>query len=266
MNDIVKQVLDFPSMVNQKIFNGKINTSMNEFNSQQGVRCYLKYFYQIASLVFLIMMEYTVITNAINYFSTTSDGMFLKIGSALSTVLFAYAAIPMAQVLRTHGDKFDSEHKNMVELVFKDFALINIRIMGEIIALSALFAALNNILAFIFDADLLTVKGTNIIEMINPIYTFPITALSAILESLSLTTLSEYIDYFYDMSLNSKLGSGNGYSFFELVLIAYTFFSVLMSLATMYVNIAIYKFFYTIAEKVVAFIPNFHIPIGMKNK
>jgi hypothetical protein len=266
MNDYLKQVLDFPSMVNQKIMQGKLNIGLSNFNSKDGIRCYVKYFYQLAALVFFILMEYTVITNAIDYFSDSSAGMLAKIGSVLSFVLFAYAAFPMAQVIRTHGDSFHTEHKSMVEFVFKDFVLTNIRIMGEIIALSALFGALNTVFAFVFDADLLTANGTSLMDMLNPIYTIPISALSGILESLDLYFLSSFINSFYDLSLNSQLGTNNGYSFFELVIIAYSFFNVIIGLAIMYVNIAIYRFLYTVVEKIVKFIPNFHIPIGIKNK
>lgn len=266
MNDYLKQVLDFPSMVNQKIMQGKLNSEMSKFNSREGVRCYVKYFYQLAALVFFVLMEFTIITNAIDYFANGSAGIVAKIGSVLSFVLFAYAAFPMAQVIRSHGDSFYTEHKTMVEFVFKDFVLTNIRIMGEIIALSALFGALNTVLSFGFDADLLSANGTSLMDMLNPIYTLPISALSSILESLSLDMLSDFINSFYELSLNSQLGSSNGYSFFELIIIAYSFFNVIIGLAVMYVNIAIYRFLYTVVEKLVKFIPNFHFPIGIKNK
>jgi hypothetical protein len=122
------------------------------------------------------------------------------------------------------------------------------------------------VLAFVFDADLLSANGTSLMDMLNPIYTLPISALSGILESLDLYFLSNFINSFYELSLNSQLGTNNGYSFFELVIIAYSFFNVIIGLAIMYVNIAIYRFLYTVVEKLVKFIPNFHIPLGIKNK
>ncbi len=266
MNDIVKQILDFPSMVNQKILNGKINASVSNFNSKDGIRCYVKSFYQLASLVFFVLMEYTLVTNAIEYFTNGSGSMLAKIGSFISFILLAYAAFPMAQVIRSHGDSFHTEHKSMVEFVFKDFVITNIRIMGEIIAISALFGALNNVLSFIFDASLLSVNGTDLLDAINPIYTIPIAALSNILDGLGMDFLSNFIHQFYNLSLNSQLGSNNGWSFFELVIIAYSFFNVLIGLAIMYVNIAIYRFLYTVLETFVRYIPKMHIPIQIRNR
>lgn len=265
MKDIIQQILDFPSMVNQKMMQGKLNECISDFNSQEGVRKYVKLFYQLAALVFFVLTEYTLISNALNYFLDGGDSILAKIGSFISFLLLAYAAFPMSQVIRNHGDSFYTEHKSMVEFVFKDFVITNIRIMGEIIAISTLFGALNNVLSFVFDASLLSVNGTDLLDAINPIYTIPITALSSILENLGLDFLSNFIHSFYDLSLNSQLGTNNGWSFFELVIIAYSFFNVIISLAVMYVNIAIYRFLYTVTATFIRYIPKMHIPIKINN-
>ena len=40
MKQIFNTILDFPQMVNQKVMNAKINSFIDDFDSQNGIRTY----------------------------------------------------------------------------------------------------------------------------------------------------------------------------------------------------------------------------------
>ena len=266
MKKVFSQILDFPQMVNQKIFNAKLNSVVENFDSKDGIRCYVSTIYQIAALVFFVAMEYAVIMGAMDYFQDTSTSSMGKIGSVFTFVLLAYAAFPMASVIRSRGDSLGGDHNGMVSFVFKDFVLTNIKIVGEVLAISALFYAFNATLSFVFDSDLLNASDSSMLASVSALYALPVTAISELLGMVHLDYLSDQLHAFVNYKLDAGQSLGNGWSFSNLGMVANAYINVVLILAVLYVNIAIYSFLYNMVAALVNFVPKLAIPVSISNK
>jgi hypothetical protein len=265
MNKIFNQILDFPQMVNQKIFNSKLNSVVEDFDSQNGIRSYAKTIYQVAALMVLLAMEYAVIMAALDYFQNSDASMLGKAGSVLTFVLLAYSAFPIANVIRSRGDSLGGAHNGMVEFIFKDFVLTNIRIIGKVIAITGLFVAFTSTLSFLFDSALMSTSGDSMTSCIGPLYALPAGAISELSSMVHLDYLSDQLNSFITYKLDSSQTFGNGWNFNNLGMVANSYINVVIGLAVLYVNLAIYKFLYSIVAALVNFIPRLAIPLSIKN-
>lgn len=265
MNKIFNQILDFPQMVNQKIFNSKLNSVVDDFDSQNGIRFYAKTIYQVAALIVLLAMEYAIIMGALDYFQNSDATMLGKAGSVLTFVLLAYSAFPIANVIRSRGDSLGGAHNGMVEFIFKDFVLTNIRIIGEVIAIAGLFVAFTSTLSFLFDSALMNSSGDSMLNSISPLYELPAGAISELSSMVHLDYLSDQLNSFITYKLDASQTFGNGWNFDNLGMVANSYINVVIGLAVLYVNLAIYKFLYSIIAALVNFIPRLAIPLSIKN-
>ncbi len=266
MNKIFSQILDFPQAVNQKIFNAKLNSVIVDFDSQNGIRSYVKTIYQIAALIVLIAMEYTIITGALDYFQNSDASALGKIGSVLTLILLVYSAFPIANVIRSRGDSLGGTHNGMVEFVFKDFVLTNIRIVGEVAAITALFVAFTSTLSFLFDSALINSSGDSLLDSISALYALPVAAISELLGMVHLDYLADQLNSFINYNLSTSQNFGNGWNVGNLGMVANSYVNFVVVLAVLYVNLAIYKFLYSIIAALVNFVPRLAIPLSISNK
>jgi len=253
-------------MVNQKIFNSKLNSVVDDFDSQNGIRFYAKTIYQVAALIVLLAMEYAIITGALDYFQNSDATTLGKVGSVLTFILLAYSAFPIANVIRSRGDSLGGTHNGMVEFIFKDFVLANIRIVGEVIAITGLFVAFTSTLSFLFDSALMNSSGDSMLSSISPLYALPAGAISELSSMVHLDYLSDKINSFVTYKLDVNLSFGDGWSFNNLGMVANSYINVVIGLAVLYVNLAIYKFLYSIIAALVDFVPRLAVPLSITNK
>jgi len=267
MNKIFSQILDFPQKVNQKFFNAKLNSVVGDFDSQSGVRSYVKIIYQIAALVVLFAIEYAIITSALDYFQNSDTSALGKAGSVLTFILLAYSAFPIANVIRSRGDSLGGAHNGMVEFVFKDFVLTNIKIVGEVIAITGLFVAFVSTLSFLFDTSLLNSSGGDgMLDSISPLYALPGAAIAELTSMVHLNYISDQLSAFATYKLDTVQNLGNGWNLGNLGMVANSYINVIIGLAVLYVNLAIYRFLYNIIAALVNFIPRLAIPLSISNK
>jgi len=267
MNKIFSQILDFPQKVNQKFFNAKLNSVVGDFDSQSGVRSYVKIIYQIAALVVLFAIEYAIITSALDYFQNSDTSALGKAGSVLTFILLAYSAFPIANVIRSRGDSLGGAHNGMVEFVFKDFVLTNIKIVGEVIAITGLFVAFVSTLSFLFDTSLLNSSGGDgMLDSISPLYALPGAAIAELTSMVHLNYISDQLSAFATYKLDTAQNLGNGWNLGNLGMVANSYINVIIGLAVLYVNLAIYRFLYNIIAALVNFIPRLAIPLSISNK
>ncbi len=268
MKQIFNKILDFPQLVNQKVMNGKINSVVEEFDSQNGIRSYVKTIYQIAALVFLLLMEYRILKAALVFFSDPAETVIGKVGSILTLGLIAYSAFPIAHVIRSRGESLGGKHNGMVEFIFKDFVTTNIRIFGEVAAIAALFVAFNATLSFVFGASLFSTSSNSMLEMIGGLYSFPLTTATSLIASipfLDLSVITNALHTFSGFVLDSAQNT-SGWSKANLVMVSNSYINVIIGLAVLYVNLAIYNFLYSVVAALVSFIPKLAIPIAIRNK
>lgn len=264
MKKIFSQILDFPQMVNQKILDAKLNAAVGNFDSKDGVRCYVKSIYQIAALLVFIGMEVGLVMAAKDYFGGDSS-ILAKVGSVFAFVLLAYSAFPIAQVIRSRGDSLGESHSNMVEFLFKDFVMANIKIVGEVAAIAALFVAFNLTLSFVFNAGLMTSPSEGMTSLLGGFYSLPMDALKSMLSMLGVGAMGAKLFGLIE-GMMSSAGSVDGWTWAGLITLIGAYVNVLIILAQLYVNLAIYKYVYRIVAAVVNFIPRFSIPISISNK
>jgi len=265
MNKIFNLILDFPQVVNQKIFNSKLNSVVDEFDSQNGVRFYVKTIYQVAALIVLLAMETAIIMGALDYFQNSEATLLGKAGGVLTLILLVYSAFPIANVIRSRGDSLGGKHNGMVEFIFKDFVLTNIRIVGEVIAITGLFVAFTSTLSFLFDSALMNSSGGSMLSSISPLYALPANAISELLSMVHLNYLSDQLNYFVTYKLDASQNFGNGWNFANLGMVTNSYINVVIGLVVLYVNLAIYKFLYSIIAALVNFVPRLAIPLSITN-
>jgi hypothetical protein len=265
MKQIISKILDFPQMVNQKVMNAKLNSVVDEFDSQNGIRSYVKTIYQIAALVFLLGMEYGIVKAALEFFSDPAVTIVGKAGSVLTLILMAYSAFPIAQVIRSRGESLGGAHHGMVEFVFKDFVVTNIRIFGEVAAIVALFAAFNATLSFAFGTSLFSGSSDSIVGMMSGMYSFPMQTTTALLSSLRMDIIANALNSFSGFTLDSAQNA-SGWNLENLGMVCNSYINVIIGLAALYVNLAIYKFLYSIVAALVNFVPRLAIPLAIRTK
>lgn len=269
MKQIFCQILDFPQMVNQKVLDAKLNSTVNAFDSQDGIRSYVKLIYQVAALVFFLTWEWGVINAAMAYLSNPDVAGMGKVGSIVTFILLAYSALPISQVIRSRGESLGGAHNGMVEFIFKDFVTTNIKIVGETMAIAGFIYALNLTIGFVLDADLLLAYSSDsVLNMIGGMYTFPINMISELLVLVRLDFLASILHSFTDLKLNASASFGGDFiwSASDLMAVAGAYINVILGLAVLYVSLAIYGYLYSLVAALVNFVPRLAIPISLKNR
>jgi len=268
MKKIYQQILDFPKTVNQKVLNAQLNAAVDNFDTQNGVRSYTASIYQILSLVVLITMEVAIIRGAIAYFTDTTTTGLGKVGSILTTALLIYSAFPIAHIIRSRGESLGGSHHGIVTFIFKDFVTTNIKILGEVVAVGAFIGAACFTLSFVFDTNLYNATTTTSLGAISGLTTLPMEGLTNLFGALKLDYLTAVLHSFSSFSMTGAqsftgdmLWNAN-----DLLIVAGAFINVLVGLAVLYVNLAIYHFLYTIVSNFIKWIQSPFIPISMKSK
>ena len=272
MKKIYQQVLDLPQMVNQKILNAQLNTAVEKFDSQDGVRCYTKSIYQILSLVVFFTMEVAVIKAAIEYFKDTSKintGVGMA-GSVLTTLLLVYSAFPIAHIIKSRGESLGGSHNGILTFIFKDFITTNIKILGEVAAVLAFIGASCFTLSFLFDTNLfIALSGLDFNEL-GKITALPMQGLGFFFDFLKLEDLNGVLNTFTEFSMSASQSFTGDMSWepSDLLLVAGGFINVVVGLVLLYFNLAIYLFLYTMVSNFMKWIqsPSIPISISMKSK
>ncbi len=268
MKKIYQQLLDFPQMVNQKVLNGQLNTAVDKFDSQDGVRCYTKCIYQILSLIVLITMEVAVIKGAMTYFTDATTTGLGKAGSVLTTLLLLYAAFPIAHIIRSRGESLGGSHHGIVTFIFKDFVTTNIKILGEVAAVGGFIGASCFTLSFVFDTNLFNVTNSTSMSALAGLASLPIEGLTNLFAALKLEYLTSVLASFssFSMAATQSFTGDMLWNANDLLVVAGAFINVAVGLAVLYVNLAIYHFLYTIVSNFIKWIQSPSIPISMKSK
>lgn len=265
-------MIDFPGMVNQKIMNAELNTAVANFDSQSGLKSYIKTIYQVLAVVVLLTMEVAIIAGALDCISDDKCSAMSKIGSIVTSLLLLYSAFPIAHIIRSRGEALGDSKSAIVGFWFKDFVIANIRILGEVAAVSAFVAATCVGLSFLFDASLYNASTTSNLlggSGLASLTSLPMEALNNLLSALKLDYLSDFLANITAMRFGSEpnglLGDMKWYRN-DLLMVAGGFINVMIGLAIMYVNIAIYNFLYGMVETFSKWIQNPSLPISTKNR
>ena len=140
-------------------------------------------------------------------------------------------------------------------------------IFGEVIAITALFVAFVSTLSFLFDTSLLnSFGGDEMLDSISPLYALPGAAIAELTSMVHLNYISDQLSAFATYKLDTAQNLGNGWNLGNLGMVANSYVNVVIGLAVLYVNLAIYTFLYKIVAALVSFIPRLAIPLSISNK
>lgn len=270
MKKIFYQVLDFPQMVNQKFLKSSVNGYVDNFDSKDGIRSYVKTIYQLVAFALFAWMEYNLLLAAADYMGTEHSGIE-KAGSLLTTLILLISAFPIAQVIRSRGESLVGKHQGMPEFVFSDFVKTNIRIVGEVIALLALFSAFNFTLSFLFDTNLFNpmATGTEMLSPLVPLSSLPIDVMSNLLNAINLNGISNMLHGVVSYQYDGGIPQFNGdfvWNIRDLGSVLGAYINVILGLVMMYISLAIYGYLYGLAVSLIKWLANPSLPISVKNK
>jgi len=268
MKKQMQLLLDLPGTVNQKMKSVAVNSEIDKFDSQEGVRSYVQTIYQWIALITLVVMEVTIIKAAYTFFTTDTSGIIVKIGSLLTALILIISAFPISQLIKTRGESLGSSHSGMVSFIFGDFVKTNIRLLGEIAAIGALFAAVNQTLGFVLDHSLFAASSTGLLDVLAPIYSAPMNVLHELLTAVSLGVVSDLLHSATNFHLDST-GNYNGdfiWDAKDLIGLLGAYVNIIIGLAFMYVNLAIYGYLYNLMSSLIKWVSSPSIPLSIKNK
>lgn len=268
MNTQIQKLLDLPQMINGLIRTGSVNTALDQYDSNAGVRHYTAFIYRWASFIGLISMEVSIINAAYKYFTAGGATGLAMVGSILTTLLLMASAFPIAHLIRMRGEALGSGHQGMVSFVFGDFIKTNIRLLGEIAAVTALFAALNQTLAFLLDNNLFDASSGSAMDALNALASLPMNLLGRVLDLFHLGMVSDFLSEASGFHMQSG-GLYNGdfvWNIQDLKAVVGSYINVLVGLVFVYVNLAIYGYLYNLAATLIKWISSPSLPISLKNK
>jgi hypothetical protein len=269
MKKIFQQIVDFPHVINQKVLNAQLNTEVEQFDSQNGIRHYTKTIYQIVSVIVFICLEIAVIKGAITYFQDAAVPAMAKAGSALTTILLVYAAFPIAQVIKSRGESLGGSHNGMVSFIFKDFVTTNIKIVGETTAIVGFIGVLCMLLSYLTDNQLyMYISNESLMGSLAGLYSLPMEAFSTLFNMLKLDYLGGVLNSIVSFKMSGATNFNNDFSWNinDLLTVGGQFVNVLVGLAMLYVNLAIYHFLYTMVSNFIHWIQSPSLPLSIKNK
>ncbi len=256
MENLIKQVCGVPKMAEDILQVNTINSTLNNVEGNPGKWVGLSY--QVASIIFLLCAVYNFIDPFIHEGLKDLKGKE-STGVILASIIWLYAAFPMTQVIRNTGESLSSSNNSILVFIFKDFILANIRMVGQLMAISALFLAVTILIHRGADIKMDLVKSSLDTSTVNWISAIPITAASDFAYFFGFENLSETM---LDGMNTWKIShDGHFLSMSGLVEIGYAFCSVLLVLLNMYISIAIYSGLYGLGATFLNFIKNPYWPV-----
>lgn len=255
MEKILNQVLDLPQMINSKLPMNTFNSWAND--SEGNIASWVGKFYTVSALVVLIGSLITVLSPV--WSGGMGEGLDI-IGNLLTMVIWAYAAFPIAQVIRSTGDSLSESKSGIINFVFKDLAIANIKLLGHVAALVALFGALAMTLAWVTTLSISGDFATDWIANIDYAYGLPMAAVGELtnglvgLEFVGNILANDWTNW------DPTMAAGAAWSWEGLMSVAWEYVGVVVVLAKLYVVLAFYHFFYGLLSSFVSWVKSPYLP------
>ncbi len=256
MEKILDQILDLPSMVNQKLpqnnFNVMMEGSEGSFGNWAGT------FYKIGAFIILIGILIAAITGGIDAINS-AEGLG-KVTAVVCMLLLVYAAFPIAQTVRSAGDSLAGSKSGIIDFIFRDLIVANIKLAGHAGALVALFGAFCATLGWLL-------MGTDPNIAIAPEFfagvaysvSLPINATAEFLSMVNLDFIGGVLNDFNTWEVTGS--NASGYNIPGALAVGWEYVQVAIVLAKLYVSLALYHFLYGLLSSLVGWIKNPSLPI-----
>lgn len=252
-------IIDFPKLVNDKLPMNCWNSCMDDSEGNLA-----KWAGEVFRVGAFVTLAYSLCaTISILWTGGMGEGAQEMVGSLLGMLLFAYAAFPIAQVVRSAGESVGSSKSDTVTLIFHDIPVATIKALGHILALVALFGALAAGVSAVTNGwlDMSGAANTDWTTNFDYWYSVPTDAMTTLMGLLGLEFVGGLITDF--MSWSGYTTTESGY-LGGLIGAAWQFVNVAIILAQLYLTLAFYKFFWGILSTFFNFIKNPYLPFRNK--
>ena len=253
MEKFINQLLDLPKMVNDKLPKNCFNEMMD--NSEGSMKKWTGTAFKVGALILLVVTLISVITSGLDSFQT-ADGLG-KVSSIVCLLVLVYAAFPIAQVVRSAGDSLAGSKSNTVDFIFKDFIVANIKALGHITALVALFGAICSTVGWVLNSDGMSIS-VDLYGGFAYAYALPIDATATFMEMVKLDFVGGFINDFFEWNLAGS--DASGYSIEGAVAVGWEYVQVILILAKLYFALALYHFFYGILSSLFKWLQSPYLP------
>ena len=180
-----------------------------------------------------------------------------KVAAVLCTLILIYAAFPIAQVFRSAGDSLAASKSSMVEFFFKDFIVANIKALGHITALTALFGAICATVAWVLGSDGMS-SSAGLYDSFAYSYALPVDAMAAFMGMLGLEFIGGFLNDFFTWDLATS--DATGHNLDAVFAVGWKYVQVVLILAKLYVAIAFYHFFWGVLNTFFNWIKSPYLP------
>ena len=154
MEKLLNLLLDLPKTVNEKLPMNSFNKMMDD--SEGSMKNWTGTAFKVGALVLLIVTLISVVNAGMDSFQGASG--LGQVSAILCLLIMIYAAFPIAQVVRSAGDSLSSSKSNSVDFIFKDFITTNIKVLGHVTALVALFGAICSTIGWLLNSNGMTMN------------------------------------------------------------------------------------------------------------
>lgn len=253
MEKLINTLLDLPKTVNEKLPMNSFNAMMT--GSESSIKTWTGKAFKIGALVVLIVTLISVITNGMD--AANSAGGLGQVSAILCSIILAYAAFPIAQVIRSAGDSLSSSGSGTVDFIFRDFVTENIKALGHITALVALFGALCSTVGWILNSSGMSMD-VDLYSGAAYAYALPLDATATLLEMIRLDYVGGIISDFFSWDLTGS--DATGYTIDGLVAVGWEYAQVILILAKLYLALAIYNWVYGLVSTLAKWISSPSLP------
>jgi hypothetical protein len=281
VNQLTNQLLDSPKMISDKLPWNNWNSTVED--SESNIARWIGKIFSIGAFALLLGILYAVISplwaDATPYADSYQNGFFFDIqyngetgedewgmksfmtiiGLLLGTLLWAYAAFPISQVVRNIGNSIAQSKSNIINLIFLDVPVALIKLAGYLLAMIALFSALGGLIEFLTTLNL---GGANIADMTSGLTeaaSMGTEALFSVLNDTPLNVLGSTMAEMLNPDL-SEFGIGAAWTVAGATGVFFSFVSILIILINLYVNVVIYQFIFGLAATLVKWVKAPYLP------
>lgn len=251
MNEMIQKVLGLPSMVSDLVLKNRVNDTLDNFDSGAGIRTHMQTIYTWIAFGMMLFMLWNLGAGASDYFSTAT-GMGL-VASIVTTAVCLVAAFALPSLIVRRAESFSGDHHGMASFLFGDVVATNIRLVGELGALTLLIQAVCLAVATVFQAEVyVPIGGQASVEMLMG----PVNWVGGL--------YSEWIPFdlsaWYQGPSSDSVLAGS-WTWDSVMHVAATLVNAVLLLAMNYVLVAAYRVGYNAVSWGIKWVQNPHLPI-----
>ena len=224
--DFFNMVVDSPNMVNSKLPWNNWNSCMDD--SEGNLAKWTGDFFRVGAFVMLAASLYAIVMGLVN--NGVGEGMDVAT-TLVSTLLWAYAAFPIAQVVRSAGEGLADSKSDTVGLIFYDIPMAIIKVFGTVTAMIALFGAIAMSFTWLTTVDVNTAYDAGMMSWMNWGYGTVASATEAFMAMFGLEYVGGIITGFYNWTEGGAVASADSWTWAGLVMSGWNFVGVAVILA-----------------------------------